>query len=208
MNVVGLCGSPKPGDSASLRLLQVTKELLGSDVQFHEVVINDTVITTEHINKCLKADVLLVSIPLYFDGIPSHFLKSMKKIEIALKNQAQKPTLYAIVNNGFIEGKQSVNALDMFRLFTHQSNINWGTGLGIGAGNMLMQMQQIPLGKGIRKNLGRALNDFVTDIKQLRTSPNRYVQPNFPRFLYIFLAHRSFIKHAKNNGLKKKALFQ
>ena len=208
MTIIGLCGSPKPGASGSLKFLDTLQSLFSENIDYQSIVINDEPINQSQIDQCVQANALLISVPLYFDGIPAHLLSSLERLEFAFKRLKVRPVLYVIINSGYIEPKQSTHALNMFRLFAKRANLTWGSAMAVGAGNMLIQMTQIPLGTGIRKNLGHALNQFKNDIEGLVSSDDYYVKPNFPRWLYMLLGNRGWIKQAKANQLNKKSMIQ
>ncbi|MNP52975.1 hypothetical protein D3C76_1474050 [compost metagenome] len=73
---------------------------------------------------------------------------------------------------------------------------------------MLESLKSIPIGKGPKKNIGKAINYLADNINNFKASENMYISPNFPRFIYMFLADRSWEGQAKENGLKKKNLFR
>ena len=86
-------------------------------------------------------DSIVFGLPLYVDCLPSHVIAFLKEMEeFCLKNQ-RKLQIYAIVNNGYIEGIQSQALLQVFQNFCKRSNLIWGGGIGIGGGVMLNVMR-------------------------------------------------------------------
>jgi hypothetical protein len=71
------------------------------------------------------------------DGIPSHLLRFMEKMETFCKENDLKLSVYCIANNGFIEGKQNEPMMRVFENFCIRAGLTWGGGVGIGGGVML-----------------------------------------------------------------------
>ena len=53
------------------------------------------------------ADAAVFCLPLYVDGVPSHVLRFMEKMEAFCRENRLQLHVYCIANNGFIEGKQN-----------------------------------------------------------------------------------------------------
>ncbi|MBR5995131.1 MAG: hypothetical protein IK026_00905 [Eubacteriaceae bacterium] len=83
------------------------------------------------------AQSVVFCLPLYVDGIPSHVLRFMEKMEAFCRENSLHPSLYCIVNNGFIEGKQNEPLMQSFEHFCNRAGLTWGGGVGIGGGVML-----------------------------------------------------------------------
>lgn len=82
-------------------------------------------------------DAVVISSPLYVDGIPSHMLPFLIKAEQkCLKTQCHFK-LYVLSNSGFVEGKQNALQLKMYEAWCSRAGAEWGGGLGIGGGVML-----------------------------------------------------------------------
>ena len=52
-------------------------------------------------------DVVCFFVPLYVDGLPSHVMEFLSQAEKYCKNHSCRFRLYAVANNGFVEGKQN-----------------------------------------------------------------------------------------------------
>ena len=76
-------------------------------------------------------------VPLYVDGIPSHVLPFMQKLEARAKENGLGLNVYVIANNGFIEGRQNEPLMQVFERFCERAGLNWRGGVGIGGGVML-----------------------------------------------------------------------
>ena len=76
-------------------------------------------------------------IPLYVDAPPSHVVEFLIQAERYCKSHSCRFRLYALFNNGFVEGKQNRPALHMLQAWCERAGITWGGGVGIGGGVML-----------------------------------------------------------------------
>jgi hypothetical protein len=76
-------------------------------------------------------------LPLYVDGVPSHVLGFLEKMEVFCRDNSLNLHVYCIANNGFIEGKQNEPLMQVFENFCARAHLVWGGGVGIGGGVML-----------------------------------------------------------------------
>ena len=83
------------------------------------------------------ADTVVFCLPLYVDGIPSHVLRFMEKMEAFCRENSLRLHVYCIANNGFIEGRQNEPLMQLFEHFCARAGLVWGGGVGIGGGVML-----------------------------------------------------------------------
>jgi len=203
MKIILLNGSPKNKDSASGIILTALQERIGKT---HECVICHAANQDkqEIIQAISGANALVVSFPLYVDGIPSHLLRLLDEIQHEIADTAPGLLVYAIVNNGFYEGRQNVTALDMMRNFCDRAGLAWGQGVGVGAGGMA---GAAPVGHGPMKNLGSALDLLAENILGNNSAEDYIFEPNFPRFLYKASAHVGWKMQARKNGLKADMLY-
>lgn len=88
-------------------------------------------------------DVVVFSMPLYVDGVPSHVLEFLKKMEAFCRENHLSLNVYVIANSGFIEGKQNETLMRIMENFCTRSGLNWCGGVGIGGGVMLMVMHYV-----------------------------------------------------------------
>ena len=82
------------------------------------------------------AKVIFVA-PLYVDSVPSHMLPFMKEMEKFCRDNRLNLKVYAVANNGFIEGKQNEPLMRVMENFCVRSGLAWCGGIGIGGGVML-----------------------------------------------------------------------
>ena len=89
------------------------------------------------LNQIRDAQAVVFGLPLYVDGVPSHVLRFLEKMEAFCKENNLHPAVYCIANNGFIEGKQNEPLMQVFGHFCERAGLTWGGGVGIGGGVML-----------------------------------------------------------------------
>ncbi len=105
MKTVFLNGSPKKRFSASAYFLFLQRLFTGGQKVTLKL---STPADHEAILKELDdAQTVVFSLPLYVDGVPSHVLRFLKKMEAYCREKGLRLTVYCIANNGFIEGKQN-----------------------------------------------------------------------------------------------------
>ena len=139
MKTVFINGSPKKKFSASAYFLGVQKFFVKGEkisVNLRSKADYDSVL-----NSLKDADAVVFCLPLYVDCIPSHVLSFLKEMEGFCREKHLQLKVYAIANNGYIEGVQSEALLQVFRNFCAASGQIWGGGIGIGGGVMLNVMR-------------------------------------------------------------------
>ena len=60
-----------------------------------------------------STEAVCLSVPLYVDGLPSHVVEFLGRAEAYCQSHPCRFRLYALCNNGFVEGKQNLPALRM-----------------------------------------------------------------------------------------------
>ena len=117
--------------------------------------------------------------------------------------------VYCIVNNGFFEGTQNYTAIQQVKNWCAAANLNWGQGIGIGAGEMLPFIANVPLKHGPNKNIGYAIGDLAANLLNRQSGKDRFISPNWPRFLWRMQSTKFFwMPRAKSNCLKKQDLYR
>ena len=136
MNVLILNGSPKKRGSTSKFLGRVMGCLLpGCKMRYASIrAKSDCASVLEQLK---QIDALILAAPLYVDGIPSHVLEFLQLAEQFCLENSCHFSLYAISNNGFIEGSHNKVHLKMYECWCRRAGIAWGGGIGIGGGEML-----------------------------------------------------------------------
>lgn len=216
MNILLMSGSPKrrnssdesKSESASRSILSQSGQLIGARAEQEKIdctMVNAHALDADIVQKAAACDVLVMAFPLYVDGIPSHLLSVMEKMERDGVVSANT-RIYAIVNCGFIEGEHCLPALEMTKHWCARCGAVWGGGLGFGGGGGLDMMESVPLGYGPKKTLGQEINLIVDDIFGGSGTGMRYARVNFPAFMYKLGGQSGWRMMAKANGLRRRDL--
>lgn len=155
-------------------------------------------------------DALVFAFPLYIDAVPSHLLRMLISLEEYMIAGPQKETcVYVIVNNGFYEGKQNHIAIKIIQNWCIKCGINFGQGIGQGAGEMMGFIDKVPMGHGPLKKLGGALSVLADNLNSGSSGETLLFSPNFPCFGWRFMGtHFFWNTTAKQNGLKPAELLK
>lgn len=201
-------GSPKGKSSSSYSLLDGLKKYLideEKELEIKEFIWNLPNSGEKDFKEIIKCDAIVFVFPLYVDSIPSHFLRNLVKLEDYIKKNKvnnKEVNVYTIVNNGFFEGKQNCLALDSIKYFCNHTKLRFMQGIGVGGGGMLSGIEKVPFGHGPKKKIGNSLIEMSTNIILKKEKEISFVEPNFPSFLYKFMAQRGWRNSLKKNGLK------
>ena len=206
MKINVIIGSPKIKESNSEIIVNTLIPLIAdNDVEIINIKRNS--LLKEHLCRIESSDTLIFAFPLYVDGIPSHLLRVLAAIEN--RGFSSKDIMvYSIVNNGFFEGIQNNIAITQMKNWCTAVNLNWGQGVGIGAGEMQPSIKNVPLGHGPNKSIGNALQCLADNINNRKSGDDILVSPDFPRFLWKKFADIFWHKQAKENHLKRKDLYK
>lgn len=136
MHTVILHASPKKKGGAS-RLLARGLRIFLNNVKPKVKALNNKRNYEEILALLPEIDVLVISLPLYVDSIPSHVLEFLTLAEGYCKARNCCFRLYVLSNCGFIEGRQNQIQLMQFQAWCKRSGMQWGGGIGIGGGTML-----------------------------------------------------------------------
>jgi multimeric flavodoxin WrbA len=130
------------------------------------------------------SDIIILAFPLYADSIPSNMLKIVIELEEHIKKEnAQNSMVYTVINNGFYEGRQTHIAFEIIQNWCERAGVQFGGGIGQGAGEMITATKNTPINKGPLNNLGRELALLVKTLELKEPFGVKYLSPCFPRFL-------------------------
>jgi len=144
MNVMIINGSPKKKGGASAFFAKVLRFMLFP----HNVTIKSIGISRNYqdiFDNLQNADAVVISVPLYVDAIPGHFIHLLRQMEQYCKKNKCKFMLYVISNAGFVGGDHNQALLEQLKCWCERADIAWGGGLGIGGGIMLHVLFKIVL---------------------------------------------------------------
>jgi len=136
MNILVINGSPKKKGGASVFFSKILRVMLFP----HKVISRAVGLSRNYADIFVhlqNMDVVIISVPLYVDSIPSHFIHFLKQMDDYCVINKCKFMLYVISNAGFIEGRTNRAHLEQYKCWCKRTNITWGGGLGIGGAVML-----------------------------------------------------------------------
>ena len=209
MKISLINGSQKPGESNSGIILDRLNDLVkeNHDVQVYKPISKH--LNYETLEDITSGDIIVLAFPLYWDSVPSHTLKMLVELENTIKREGRKSiTVYAIVNNGFYEGKQNHIALEIIKHWCEHCGIQFGGGIGQGAGEMLGATKNITMAKGIFKNLWDALKLMVEKMEAKEPFDVIYLNPFFPRFLFNMVANSGWSASGRKNKLTRRDIMR
>ena len=138
MKLLIIDASPKKKGSASRFLSTLLRASLAG-IEKETFALRDSRDIKDLLPRLTEADAVCISFPLYVDSLPSHVTAFLTAAEnyFCCRNIHPGFRLYAIANNGFIEGSQNSPALNMLRAWCERTGMIWSGGIGIGGGTML-----------------------------------------------------------------------
>ncbi len=144
MNALLINASPKRILSNSQYFLGILKcQLVGCRTT--EIKLSGPNVYQEIFSHFSHIDTLVIALPVYVDGVPSHVLRFLKEAETYCRAHGCHFKLYVISNCGFFEGKQCKHELAIMQSFCAAAGLTWGAGVGVGAGEMLGALRLTPL---------------------------------------------------------------
>jgi hypothetical protein len=193
-------------DKKTLIILNELNSLVRKDHEIINYVLESKTFPPKIYEEIAAGDVIVLASPLYIDSIPSNVHKVLIELENYIKKEnAENIIVYAIMNNGFYEGKQTRIAFEIIQNWCEHTGLKFGGGIGQGAGEMIGATKNTPISKGPFNNLGRELKLLVEKMELKETFETKYLSPYFPRFLWRFMAKHTFWHPmAHKNKLKKK----
>jgi multimeric flavodoxin WrbA len=199
-------GSPKPRGSASAMLLDGLRACLPAGLECVECPLHAVRPAEDPARLLLDTDALVLACPVYVDGLPAHLLTALEGLEAPLRRGGHGQRVYALVNCGFYEGAQTVNALDMLRCWSGRAGLIWGRGMGVGAGGALHALKKIPMGEPPKAALGEALAGLAADIAAGDGGPHVFSAPELTREEHCDATQRVWRRLAAANGLTEEDL--
>ena len=196
MKTVFINGSPKKRFSVSSYFGKLQSIFIRGEKVFLRLrTKSDHKIIFEQI---INADNVIFLLPLYVDCVPSHILSFLREMERFCKEHKIELKIYAIANNGFIEGKQNAALFRVMENFCTRSDLLWCGGIGIGGGvmfNALKVVSMIECGIFL-------LSVLISGIFYSNWFPRDAIQGYLFALLVIFALHAGAIFDMLKMGLK------
>ena len=205
MNISMIVGSPRPSGSTSAVLASVLKSRLEGKAEIREYLWNKYNLTEETLKAVVSSDAIVFVFSLYIDSIPSHLLRCLVDMEKYVKanNMAVRPKVYVLLNNGFYEGHQNINAIRNMESWCRHCGFEFCNGAGIGGGGMLGMINSFPEEHGPMKIVQGKIKEIASLILAGEAAPISFTVPNYPGFLYIAQAQMGWRSFLRQNGLKR-----
>ncbi|MCL2181302.1 MAG: NAD(P)H-dependent oxidoreductase [Treponema sp.] len=209
MKISLINGSQKTGESNTGLILERLKGYINQSYEIKIFNCGLKQLSNETLNEIISDDVIVLIFPLFVHSIPSNTLKLLIEFENILKIQRKENLImYTVVNNGFFEGKQNNIAFEIIKNWCEQTGVIFGGGIGQGAGEMISRTKHLPKERDLFKSLACALQILAESIELIKPMEVKYLTPNFPKFLWRFMAVRNWNSLAKSNGLTKKDILK
>ncbi len=205
MKITLVSGSPKPKKSASREMCAAIGRYLVDRVEERSVIAHRHISAPDTSEKIGESDAVVLAFPLYVDGIPSHLLAAMERME-QKKTLRPDARVFVVVNCGFYEGIQCETAVSIARNWCERCGAKWGGAIGFGGGGGFDMMEAVPMGYGPKRSLGKALEKLSDCITNGTEHGEEYLSVDFPGFMYKIGAHSYWRRQARANGLKKREL--
>lgn len=219
MTVAAINCSPRGESSSSREAIALVERLGGADLQWTCVSRLDQMaeVTLQNLEEDLcGASVLLVTAPLYIDGLPATAVRALEGYRaLCLQHRAgclsapcPRQRVFAVMNCGFYEGAQNRHALEMVEHFCRDADLEWCGGVGIGTGEMIRGLRDVPPQAGIRRPVVAALQALADAIRtpKGRLAENLYTQHRLPWGAYRLLGQLGWRKQVRGNGLPSRAV--
>ena len=213
-NVLLLVGSPKGEGSTSASLgnylLHKLEELgLSSEKSFIHRLVNRQEKQKELFSLVDKADLIILSFPLYVDSLPAPVIKAMELIneERALSKNSKTQGFVALSNCGFPEAFQINTALEICRIFAKESGFDWKGGIAFGGGGAV---NGIPLEErgGMVRNVRKGLDIAAEAIAKGKDIPQEALdlisKKIIPITLYKMMGNLGWRFQARKFGARKR----
>jgi len=211
--VLLLVGSPKKKQSASYALgtyllKQLQRDsLLTETLHIYSFVYKKN--TLEQLYQSFEnSDIIILSIPLYVDSIPSPVIQMMEYVaKKRAENREKIQQFMVIINCGFPEALHNYTAIEICKCFSDECEFNWLGGFPLGGGPIINGRTLTDVGR-LGKNARKSLDIIATAINSAKTIPleakeimNKSV---IPARIYRFMGNIGWKRQAKEFGVKKK----
>ncbi len=141
--------------------------------------------------KMAQADRVLLTFPLYADGIPVTLLNLFKSLEG--NPPARKPQVSVLINCGFIEYEQNDVAVEMVRLFCKQNGYAFGSVLRIGGGEAI-------LGTPFKFLVARQVKKLCAAMEKGEMASFHVTMP-MTKGMYLKASTKYWTEYGKRNGI-------
>lgn len=218
MKVTAINGSPKGENSNSREVISIIRGMLDPAIELDVV---SQIKQARHPDDSVfpamaESDVLLIASSLFVDALPASLMAFLERYAKFLASlppaaRAKRQRVFAVVNCGFYEGRQNACALEILAHYCAFAGLAWSGGVGIGTGEMISAVKNVPPQASIRKPVIRVIRDLADAIARGpdgALASDEFAQHGIPWFLYKIMGEAGWRAQVKKNGLKAKDLFR
>jgi multimeric flavodoxin WrbA len=205
-----LAGSPRMAKSTSASLGGYLLEELGTRGVAAETIhiyraLHDRVKLMELFEAINRADLCILSFPLYIDSIPAPVLTFMQQLCEYRKANPSCCGFMAIANCGFIESRHNVTALAICAEFARASGFTWTGSIALGGGEGLVHGRPLrDLGGPVtpcKKSLDRVAGALADGQPVPDDARRQLAKPFVPGWIYRFVGSMNWKTQARRNGI-------
>ncbi|MFX1411532.1 MAG: NAD(P)H-dependent oxidoreductase [Promethearchaeota archaeon] len=155
-----------------------------------------------------KADLIILTFPLYVDSLPAPVIKAMELIKEERDQLESKKSknFIAISNNGFPEGFQNSTAHQICRIFAEDCGFIWKGGLALGQGGSIGGIPLLERG-GMVRNVVKGLDITAQALTEGKEIPQEAIdlfsKKFIPNSLYNMIVNLGWRRQAGKYGTKK-----
>lgn len=183
MKIALIDGSLEREDSISGQMLEEMKPyLMGQEWEEFYFYADSPRKREETARRLQEYDTLLLAVPFDGEKLSSHMEGILTELKLLLGEKKSLQTAYAMVQCGAYDGYRNEGALDSLRAWCEEEGILWGQGIGMGAGGMLLSMQEIPMGQGPKKEVGKAFAELVEHMVSRVPGEDLFLSIDISRF--------------------------
>ncbi len=201
--VVILVGSPKPlQHSSSARLGKIVADVLSSKgwrietTRVLDVLKSDAAIEA-FLFDIGSADVVVLTAPLYVDGLPAPVIRLLKRIAARVAasglREGRCPRFASILNCGFAEAAQNTTAQRILERFAARIGWTWGGGISLGSAGFV--------NKRVRESLGLFADALAMRGAVPEGAVERAGRKAIPSWLYRSVGNRMWKRQARKHGV-------
>ncbi|MFW9970068.1 MAG: NAD(P)H-dependent oxidoreductase [Candidatus Odinarchaeota archaeon] len=156
-----------------------------------------------------RADLIILTFPLYVDSLPAPVIKAMELIkgERERSESEESKSFIAISNNGFPEGHQNMTALHICKIFAEDCGFIWKGGLALGQGGSIGGIPLLERG-GMVRNVVKGLNITAQALRDGKQVPQEAIdlfsKRFIPNFFYNAIVNLGWRLQKRKYGTKKK----
>ncbi|MFX0040377.1 MAG: NAD(P)H-dependent oxidoreductase [Promethearchaeota archaeon] len=156
-----------------------------------------------------RADLIILTFPLYVDSLPAPVIKAMEfiKEERDQLETKKSKSFIAISNNGFPEGHQNNTALHICRIFAEDCGFIWKGGLALGQGGSIGGIPLLERGGMVRnvvKGLDITAQAMIDDKEIPQEAVELFSKKFIPNFFYNSIVNLGWRLQKRKYGTKKK----